>query len=430
MRRIYRLSETSDMTESATRPALHVFSAMSLAAGDGILQTDGTLWSHAATLGTRVKGTEFSIDRSVVENFVRVYASGYPQKVPVDYDHGSTTDDPEIRRARAMGKVPKAGDVLELAGVFGESDFTGALRTAAEKLARDNGRELSDPRNFGLWIRWRPTQKALQAIQAREYTELSIAFDDDYPHNTSGEGQGPTLLAVALLNLPFLDDMLPVAASRSGGTPAGSGNGDTSMSDKKALTLLAVTAAVVGKAVTDEDTAITELQALQPEIVTLRSFKGAVLTELGTTDQTKAIQEIKQLKADKAKLEGDVAAATKARVDSEIETTLKKYEKRLTVPLRAMMATQLRSELEKGVALDKTETVKALESMTELGITEQRAGGDVGGANASDDVKLDAKARELMQSNPRLKQLAAKDEHEAYKEALIEAERTLRLVTA
>lgn len=415
---------------STDRTARHVFSGMSLAAGDGIMQGDGTLWSHAATLGTRVKGTEFTIDKSVVENFVRVYSSGYPQKVPVDYEHGSTTDDPEIRKARAMGKVPKAGDVLELAGVFGEADFTGALRAAAEKLARDNNRELSDPRNFGLWIRWRPTQKALQAIQAREYTELSIAFDDDYPHNTTGEGQGPTLLAVALLNLPFLDDMLPVAASRQGGTPAGSGNGDQRMSDKRALTLLAVTAAVVGKAVTDEETAITELQALQPEITGLRSGRAEILTELGITDPTKILATIKELKAAKAKLEGDVATATKARIDSEVETTLKKYEQRLTVPLRAMMATQLRAELEKGTKLAETETVKALESMKELGITEQRSGGDVGGANANDDVKLDAKARELMQSNPRLKQLAAKNEHEAYKEALVEAERTLRLVTA
>lgn len=411
-------------------PPLMIYDAMSLIASEGVLQADGTLWSHAATLGTRVKGTQFCIDRETVENFCRVFSSGYPQKVPVDYEHGSTTDDPEIVRARAMGKIPRAGDVVEMKGVYAESDFTGALRTAAEKLAKDNDRELSDKRNLGLWIRWRPTARALQAIQAREITEMSIAFDDDWPHNVTGEGQGPAILAIALCNQPFLDDMLPVAASRNGGSPAASGNGDTRMSDKKALTLLAVTAAVVGKAVTDEDTAITELQALQPEITGLRSFRTDVLTELGVTDPAKAAPTIKELKAAKAKLEGDVATATKARIDSEIEATFKKYEKRITPAMKNILVVQLRAELEKGVELAKSETVKAIESMPELGIVGQQSGGDVGGANASDDAKLEAKARELMQSNPRLKALAARDEYAAYTEALVEAERTLRLVTA
>lgn len=409
-------------------PPLTIYDAMSLAASDGILQADGTLWSHAATLGTRVKGSEFTIDQKTVENFCRVFSSGYPQKVPVDYEHGSTSDDPEIRKARAMGRIPRAGDVTELKGVFSADDFTGALRTAAEKLAKANGRELTDPRNFGLWVRWRPNARAKQAIEAREYTEMSIAFDDDWPHNTTGEGQGPTILAIALCNQPFLDDMLPVAATRGGGSPAAPGTGDTRM-EKRTLTLLAAAAAIVGKPVTDEESATTELTALQPEIAGLRSFRTDVLTELGITEAGKAGATIKELRAKVAKLEGDVATATKARIDSEVEATFKKYEKRITPALKLVLQPQLRAELEKGVALEKTETVKALESMKELGITEQIAGGDVGGANASDDAKLEAKARELMQSNPRLKALAARDEYAAYIEALGEAERSLKLVT-
>jgi hypothetical protein len=58
---------------------------------DPLVAADGTLWSHAATLGTRYKGEEFCIDRACVENFVKVFTSGYPQKIPVDYEHGSTT---------------------------------------------------------------------------------------------------------------------------------------------------------------------------------------------------------------------------------------------------------------------------------------------------------------------------------------------------
>lgn len=412
-----------------TRQPHLIFAGMSLSAGDGILQADGSLWSHACTLGTRIKGTQFTIDKTVVDNFLKVFASGYPQKVPVDYDHGSTTDDPEARAARYAGRIPKAGDVLEMRSVYGAEDFKDSLRTAAGKLAKEAGRELEDPRNYGLWIRWRPTAKALQSIKEREYTELSIAFDDDYPHNSTGEGQGPAILAVALLNLPFLDDMLPVAASRHGGSPAAPGNGEERMTK---LTLLAVTAAFLGKPVADEDQAITELQALQPDITGLRKFRTDVGAAIGEPDPAKAIAKITELTTKVTRLEGEVGAATKAKIEGQVTATMTKYEKRMTVPLKTSMATQLRAELEKGTELEKTETVKVLESLKELGITEQVAGGDLGGANADYDVKLDAKARELQASNPRIKQLSEKDPHEGYKAALLEAERLLKpqLVTA
>lgn len=416
------------MTDARTlrHPPLIIHDAMTLSAGDGVLQADGTIWSHAATLGTRTKGTQFTIDRTTVENFVKVFRTGYPQKVPVDFDHALTTDDPEVRRARAMGKVPKAGDVLEMQGVFAAADFAGSLKTAAEKLCTSCERQLEDPRNYGLWIRWRPTAKALKAIQEREYTELSITFDDDWPDNVEGKGQGPTILAVALTNMPFLDDMLPVAASRHGGSPAAPGNGDTLM-EKRTLTLLAAAAAIVGKAVTDEDQATTELTALQPEISGMRGLRADLLAVTGETDPAKAIAKVKELKAQNATLAEQAQAATKVKIDGQVDATFTKYEKRITPQLRNLMAPHLRAELEKGVELEKTETVKALESMRELGITEQVAGGDLGGANANDDVKIDTKARELMASHPRLKKLAATDENAAYIDALVQAERELGL---
>lgn len=422
------------MTAPATaerRPPLTLASAMSLSASDGVLQADGTIWSHAATLGMRTKGTQFTIDRKTVENFIRVFTTGYPQKVPVDYDHALTTNDPEVRRARAMGKVPKAGDVLEMQGVFSVTDFTGALKTAAEKLAANAGRALDDPRNLGLWIRWHPTAKALAAIQAREYSELSITFDDDWPDNVEGKGQGPTILAVALTNLPFLDDMLPVAANRHGHLPAAPAtpSSEDHMTQRQ-INLVSAVAALCAKPVTDEEQAVTELTAITPEITGLRSFRVEIANAIGETDPAKAIAAVKQLKAENVRLAAEAETAKKARIDGEIEATFKKYESRITPALRHLMAPQLRAELEKGVELAKTETVKALESMKELKITGQESGGDLGGANADDDVKLDAKARELMGSNPRIKSLAAKDEHEAYKEALVLAQRELRLVTA
>ena len=400
-------------TRATRQPPLFTFDATSLGADPALVQPDGSLWSHAATLGTRVKGMEFCIDRACVENFVRVFTSGSPQKVPVDYDHGSTDQDPDIKRARAMGKVPKAGDVLEMRGVFGVEDFTGALRATAEKLAKDNHRELGDKRNLGLWIRWRPTQKALRGIQEREYTELSIAFDDNWPNNTTGEGQGPAVLAVALLNLPFLDDMLPVAASRHGGSPAAPGNGEDRMTTK--LTLLSATAALLGIAVTDEEQAVTELGKLAPEVGRLRRYATDVAAEIGETDPAKSVTKLKEMKAENARFQAEAKAATKARIDKDVETTLGKYEKKLTLPLKNMIGQQLRAELEKGTKLEETDAVKALESMKDLGITGQNAGADAGGAALDDDAKVAARTEELMKTDPEIKELAAsRGRHAAY----------------
>jgi hypothetical protein len=49
------------------RPLQHYEFAI---ASDSLVAADGTIWSHAATLGTRFKGDTFTIDRPTVENFV------------------------------------------------------------------------------------------------------------------------------------------------------------------------------------------------------------------------------------------------------------------------------------------------------------------------------------------------------------------------
>jgi hypothetical protein len=120
---------------------------------------------------------------------VKVFTSGYPQKIPVDYDHGSTTADPEVRKLRVQGQVPKAGDVLELRGVFAADRVHRRSEGGRGKARRAGRPPLDDARNFGLWMRWKPTARALAAIKAGEYTELSIAFDDDIPHNTTAKGR-------------------------------------------------------------------------------------------------------------------------------------------------------------------------------------------------------------------------------------------------
>lgn len=417
------------MTERLKRIPRYLLGGMSLSAGDGLVLADGSLWSHAATLGTRTKGTEFTIDQGVVQNFIKNFTSGYPQKIPVDYEHGSTTSDPEIRKLRAQGKVPKAGDVLELRGVFAPGDFTGDLKTAAEKLSTQAGRELTDPRNLGLWMRWKPTAQALGSIKAGEYTELSIAFDDDVPNNTDGAGQGPGLIAVALLNLPFLDDMLPVAASRHDDRdPADPGTTPKERETMK-ITMLSAVAAMLAKPVATEEDAITELAALTPQVTSMREYRNVVAAELEETDPVKAVAKIRELKSAVATATAAAAEQKKVAIKTVVETTMTKHEKKLTVPLKELMAANLATELEAGVKLEDTKTVKALETLKEFGQFTQSAGGDIGGANADDDVKLDARARELQESDPAIKALTMRDPHEGYKAALFKADRELRAAT-
>jgi hypothetical protein len=143
---------------------------------------------------------------------------GLSAEDPVDYNHASTTT---IRRSklRAQGMVPKAGDVLELRAR--------AQRRRLHRRSQSRGREAERAKRPH--ARRRAQSRSVDAVEAdrararrdqgREYTELSITFDEDLPHNVDERGQGFGLWAVALLNTPFLDDMLPVAASRDTDQP-------------------------------------------------------------------------------------------------------------------------------------------------------------------------------------------------------------------
>lgn len=409
------------------RKSFTVFDAMSLSATDSIILADGTLWSHAATLGTRVKGEEFSIDQATVANFVKVFTTGYPQKVPVDYEHASTTNDPEIRKLRAQGQVPKAGDVYELRGVFSSADFTGELKAAAEKLCAQARppRSLDDPKNYGLWMRWKPTARALAAVKAGEYSELSITFDEDWPDNTTGKGQGPAIVAVALTNMPFLDDMLPVAATRDHGrSPADSGSREVEPVMK--TTMLTALALVVGSAVNTEDEGVEKLTALQQELPKLRDYSAVISAELGEKDPVKAAAKIRELKAAVETANAAALEIKKAAVKTQVDATMTSYEKALTVPLRTLMANQLTSELEAGKKLEETDTIKALKSLKPTGITTQTSQADVGTGDEADDELLDKKAHELMRTDPEVKALAARDGFsKGFRLALVKADKEL-----
>jgi hypothetical protein len=105
---------------------------------------------------------------------------------------------------------------------------------------------------------------------------------------------------------------------------------------------------------------------------------------------------------------------------------MEKHKAKLTVPLRALMAAQLTTELGAGKKLEETDTVKALESMTSLGIFTQESSGDAGAAGTEDDDKLEAMAQELLREDPILRAKAAGDHYGAYMQALEKANRQLR----
>ena len=387
---------------------------------DAPVLRDGSLWSHAATMGTRIKRSEFTIDKAVIENFISVFKSGYPQKICVDYEHGT------MNGATDTGQpVPAAGQVMELKGVYAGSDFSGDLKTAAEKIAEKIGRKLDDARNFGLWMRWRPTARALQMVTAREYTELSIAFSENFDHNTSGEPQGPTILSVALTNTPFLDDMLPVAASRHDGDPPL----DSLHLEHKNMpnaTLLQRAAAFFGKAFSSEEevqaAAEERINSLTRENETLKphkAFSDAVSAEVGETDPAKAASKIKELKATATAAQQDKVEQTKKAHEAARDKILLKHEKRLTPAQKDYFGVQLMAELATGTKPEETKTEKVIGSLPENAALGRKSAADGGKDAPTDrDARIQLRANELLESDASIKRQAEKDPHGAYKRAL------------
>jgi phage I-like protein/cation transport regulator ChaB len=125
-------------------------------------------WSHP-TYG-KFKITEDDLE-AMDENFTASDAD-----VVGDYQHGSLSEDPEI--AKASGWVKKL---------------------------INKGKEL--------WAEVEWTEKAVEYIKNKEFRFISPEFDLNWKNPETGEKQGPTLLAFALTNRPFLKGMAAVALS-------------------------------------------------------------------------------------------------------------------------------------------------------------------------------------------------------------------------
>lgn len=397
---------------------------------DVTLRADGTRWDHAAVMGTfYYDGEEFTIDEDVVQSFVANFKRNSPCKVPVDYDHSSTNGTP--------GKghpVPKAGTVVEMAGIFKASELTEDMLAKVKRLGRDPG----DARNFGLWIRWKPTVNALGYVKSEEYTELSIAFSQDYSDPTTGKGQGPTVYAVALTNTPFLNEMVSIAASRSaGGDPADSGDRHTGgrMAGNR---FIAALSAALGRPVDSEEQGaeeaareLTRLKSAEQVNAPVLRFGNAALAILGLTSVEGAEQKLRELKSSSDQALERARQMEEQALGATVDAGFKKIEDRVIPAERDVLKGHVLREMKDG-KLGKVEdspTYKVLAARKPHGIAASRNSAvDTGEEDISEDYdeQIEVRSQALLTSDARLKALAERDPQKALEQAQQQAEKEMR----
>lgn len=397
--------------------------------GAGLLLPNGTVWSHAAQLGRfQYRGAWVELTPETVRNFAAVFATGYPSKVPIDYEHDSAD------AGSTPGPRAKGGTVCEMRAVLSDDDLTpeiGAVVAAHRAWAQEAGvADTASP--YGLWIRWQPVARALSMLREREYTEMSIEWADDVLNPYTGFTQGPAVFAVALTNRPFLNEMIRVAASRDqAATPSASGKPEVRMN-----TFFNRLAALLGKPVATEDEAAdevtrtlsaarTELAARDETIRTLRAHETtvqALARELGTTPADVAAT-VRELSAAKAKADADAKAAKDAARDTHVKAFTAKYEPKFaSVPAKDRWVARFTADLERGQEPGTTDAEADLGDAPASGHGTQVGAAD-GGANAETDPeeRVAQKAGELMESDEGLRKLSQTDYPKAYGLALTRA---------
>jgi hypothetical protein len=123
---------------------------------------------------------------------------------------------------------------------------------------------------------------------------------------------------------------------------------------------------------------------------------------------------VKELKAQNTAHELAATRAREGAIRTSAEAKIKTYEKKLTVPMRALMLSQLVRELTAGAKLEETDAVKALDSMQDLGITERSSGADVDDPNKNDpDRGILKRVNELMEKDEEIRELRKSDGYSA-----------------
>jgi phage I-like protein len=388
----------------------HIYFAAGVEAGEpGALLSDGTLWSHAVCPGTYVKDEAFTIGDSELSSFVKNFKQGYPSKVPVDYEHGSTNG------ATLAGQpVPKAGDVVEMLALLSAADIPDEIQTTIDRTTAE-WKALGSEKEFnplGLWVRWRPTPKALKMLKDREYTEMSICFSKDIVDNTSGEGHGPGIKAIALTARPFVDGMIPIAASADAG-----GTGAAPRKEYRFMKWFSLASVLGGKPVTTEAEGEQVLSAeveskkqRDTELTAARELRDVVVAEFGAgvTTPAQAIAAIRKLRSDYQELSSKSEKDSKSGRAAAVELALRPFEPKLTVPAKEHFSRSLSAEMERGVVAEQSDTIKVLKSLPDLPpiagqSTHQSAPG--GEQDLTDDKVIMARTFELASTDPAIKDI-------------------------
>jgi len=125
---------------------------------------------------------KFSVTPEVMDRMIANFPG--PDRIPLDYNHGSLNPDPE--KSRAAGWVDN---------IYKEDDGLGGKRLMAK-------------------VRF--TEKAKEFVGNGEFRYISPEFTFNRTNQETGAQQGPTLLAAALTNRPFLPAMAPITLNDEG----------------------------------------------------------------------------------------------------------------------------------------------------------------------------------------------------------------------
>ena len=125
---------------------------------------------------------QFSVTEETMDSMIANFPG--PDRLPLDYNHGSMDPNPE--RSRAAGWIVR---------VFKDEDPENGTRLMAE-------------------VKF--TEMARQLVANGEFRYISPEFTFNRVNQESGAQQGPTLLAAALTNRPFLPAMAPVTLNDEG----------------------------------------------------------------------------------------------------------------------------------------------------------------------------------------------------------------------
>jgi phage I-like protein len=120
---------------------------------------------------------QFNVTPEVMDTMIANFPG--PDRIPLDYNHGSLNPDPE--KSKAAGWI--------------------------DKIYKDGDRLMADVRF---------TERARGHVANGEFRYISPEFTFNRMNQESGKQQGPTLLAAALTNRPFLPSMAPVTLNDEG----------------------------------------------------------------------------------------------------------------------------------------------------------------------------------------------------------------------